>query len=1046
MKSLRKKDLRGKPDRPLPGRGTSAGFRSRGIAIGLLIACVSVTTFFWNHSTRVAKELNNDHIVEVGEQAKQAIANRLRANDDFTKSGTSVLEAAADEGDRAFRVGTVTSAIPGLLRLYPGLEVVWVVGHEPGGTPSIKGFAPPIDGWKQFDLASFSAPGGVFDVTRDTGKSALSDTFDFRPPLPAGAVATEANTKSIRGIAMFWPVYSGPSSTVDERRANLFGWLGGILSADAWLEGAFANATSVGTAQVYLGTGADKQLYGSYRAKNLDIAQRDATVHAATVELLGKTWTIHYTPATTSESGQLANARTALLIMGLGVSVLVFLLAWWLQRSAVRAQAHLDDATRSLLENEERHRALLQASTDMIVVLDSNGIVTYASAASITILGIDAADAIGLNAFDFIAPENQEEALGRLDFLSQPNAFTAPLQWQLQRADGTWVWVEIVATSHLHNSAINGIIVNIRDIDERRRTEADLQEAEERFRSAFDEAPIGIILTDPDGRTMRVNKAYCDIFGRTQAELVGKPMGLIFHPEFLQDHSPDLRRLLNGTISNYRIERQCIHAEGYTVWVSISTSVVRGADGKPLYFVGQMEDITERKAIAERLAHQAIHDPLTGLPNRVLFMDRVSQALIHCQTSGLRCVVLFLDLDRFKFVNDSLGHAAGDRLLSTIGDRLRNALRPNDTVARFGGDEFTVLCEDIEDEHGAIDVAQRIEAVFEDIVSLPDGLETFVTVSIGVALSGDSDEPDTPESLVRNADAAMYRAKEQGRNRWALFDEGTRHAAVNVLQTGNDLHRALERDEFRVYYQPIIDLETGQISGFEALVRWLHPERGLIPPDQFIGLSEDTGLIVPLGRWVLTAACQQLATWQAKTTDRPPLTMSVNLSPRQLAEPKFPEQVARILENSGVRPGTVWLEITEGTLARDAKSAVSALRALRAQGVHLSVDDFGTGYSSMSYLKRYPVEALKVDRSFVDGLGTETDDTALVTATVSLAHALGLRAIAEGVETPTQLAELRTLGCEYGQGYLFGRPQPAQAFGDSPSLEDIAWESMRSNH
>jgi diguanylate cyclase (GGDEF)-like protein len=460
---------------------------------------------------------------------------------------------------------------------------------------------------------------------------------------------------------------------------------------------------------------------------------------------------------------------------------------------------------------------------------------------------------------------------------------------------------------------------------------------------------------------------------------------------------------------------------------------VQNVEGRPLYFVCQIEDVTERRARGELLAHQAIHDPLTGLPNRVLFVDRLQRALREGGHAS-QLAVLFLDIDHFKVVNDSLGHPAGDRLLVALADRLRATIRPSDTVARFGGDEFTVLCTGVPDEATALELARRLAEAVAKPIALAEG-EVFVTASVGIAISGT--ELETPETLLRNADAAMYRAKEQGRARSELFRADAHAQAVRHLRTGNELHRALERGELRMHYQPIVSLETGRIAGFEALLRWEHPKRGLVGPDEFVGLAEETGLVVPIGSWALEESCRQAEYWHSHGSN---ITISVNLSPRQLAEPGLPNDVARVLQATRVNPDLVWLEITETALMRDAESAVRALGALRALGVHLAVDDFGTGYSSMTYLKRFPVEALKVDRTFVDGIGRDAEDSAICTAVVSLAHALGLRAVAEGVETPEQIAELRTLGCELAQGYLFGRPAPPDTFGDRPDQQQ--WASL----
>jgi len=468
----------------------------------------------------------------------------------------------------------------------------------------------------------------------------------------------------------------------------------------------------------------------------------------------------------------------------------------------------------------------------------------------------------------------------------------------------------------------------------------------------------------------------------------------------------------------------------------VSVSLVRDLEGNPLYFVCQLEDITERRATGAALAHQAIHDPLTGLPNRTLFVERLERELARAAVNHERLAVLFLDLDRFKVVNDSLGHSAGDRLLVSIADRLSGAMRPTDIVARFGGDEFTILCPNVPTEEAAELIAERLIQAASRPVALVEG-EVFVTASVGITLSGG--ESDTPETLLRNADAAMYRAKDNGRDRSEVFEAREHHHAVDSLRTGNALHRAIERGELRVHYQPVVRLDSGDVSGFEALIRWEHPERGLVSPMEFIPLAEETGLIVPLGAWALAEACRQLQEWHSANTNGRRLTMSVNLSPRQLAEPSLPNDVARILHESGVPPECIWLEITESTLMRDAESAMSALGALRALGLHLAVDDFGSGYSSLAYLERLPVEVLKVDRSFVQGVGQRTDSTAIATAIVSLARALRLRSVAEGIETVEQLHALRNVGCEMGQGYLFGAARPASEYGDDPTSTIPAW-------
>jgi diguanylate cyclase (GGDEF)-like protein/PAS domain S-box-containing protein len=705
-------------------------------------------------------------------------------------------------------------------------------------------------------------------------------------------------------------------------------------------------------------------------------------------------------------------------IVGLaGGGALTSSVLWRRERGLRRAAV---EATSRLRRSEARLQALVRNSHDVIAVFDRRGMCTFASPSAERGFGRPVEQLLTAPPFDFVHPEDRPRVMQVLAGACDRPDVPPTVEFRVLHQDGTWRTFEAVATNLTDDPAVAGVVINARDMSERRWAEAELREAQERFRSAFEHAPIGMALATTHGELFRVNRAIARMLGRAEDELLGMSVYDLTHPDDRASIRAHLDRLVTGEITSSQLEQRCLHTDGREVWTAISSSLVRDPAGTPMYVVHQIEDVTERRRDGERLAHQAIHDPLTGLPNRLLFVDRLRRAL-GADGPG-RTAVLFLDLDHFKVINDSLGHSAGDRLLITIADRLRTAVRPDDTVARFGGDEFTVLCRGVPDERAASEIAERVAAAVARPVHLAEG-EVFVTVSVGIALSGG--DLETPETLLRNADAAMYAAKDRGRARVEMYDAGARDRAVKYLRTGNELHRALERGEMRVFYQPIMSLETSRISGFEALVRWAHPERGLVGPDQFIPLAEETGLVVPIGSFVLEAACAQAAAWHAAGA---PVSISINLSPRQLAEPTLPHTIASVLDRTHVDPNLVWLEITETTLMRDAESAVSILRALTALGVHLAVDDFGTGYSSMTYLKRFPVESLKVDRSFVDGLGREPEATAICTAVVSLAHALGMRAVAEGVETTDQLATLRTLGCELAQGYLFGKPAPADRF------------------
>ena len=433
----------------------------------------------------------------------------------------------------------------------------------------------------------------------------------------------------------------------------------------------------------------------------------------------------------------------------------------------------------------------------------------------------------------------------------------------------------------------------------------------------------------------------------------------------------------------------------------------------------QADEINQFPKRLEQLTRQAFRDALTGLPNRALFMDRLSHGLTRARRRHEHVAVLFLDVDRFKVINDTLGHTVGDQLLVEVSNRLGSSLRPGDTVARLGGDEFGLLLEDVADAETAEAVALRIEAELAKPLHF-EGREVFVTASIGIALS--SERLGTPEEVLRDADLAMYHAKAKGKARHELFDGSMSAPALDRMDLEMDLRAAISRQEFRLHYQPIFRLDTGRIAEVEALIRWQHEKRGLLQPDAFIGLTEETGLIVPIGQWVLIEACRQARAWQIEFPRNPPLVMSVNLSAKQFQNPKLVEEITDALNLSGLEPACLKLEITESVVMQDAPATLAKLRELKDLGVRLAIDDFGTGYSSLGYLKRFPVDTLKIDRSFVKGLSHEGGDTAIVRAVVTVAKSLNMDVTAEGIETDQQRIELKTLGCDLGQGFLFARP------------------------
>ncbi len=562
-----------------------------------------------------------------------------------------------------------------------------------------------------------------------------------------------------------------------------------------------------------------------------------------------------------------------------------------------------------------------------------------------------------------------------------------------------------------------------------------LKESSERFRSAFDYAAIGMALVSAEGRWLLVNRSLCRILGYSERELMATDFLTITHPDDLGTALSSIKDLLKGKIPTYQMEKRYIHKQGHEVWVTWSVSLAGHANTKAVHLIFQIQDITDRKRAEERLLHDAFHDALTGLPNRALFMDHLNLAIARSKRRNEQTfAVLYLDLDRFKIINDSLGHMIGDQLLVGIARRLEQCLRPGDTIARLGGDEFTVLIEDIHNDIEAIVIAERIQ---QDL-SLPfmlGGREVFTTVSIGIAPS--SAEYERAEEILRDADTAMYRAKSMGKARYEIFDKEMHARALNILQIETDLRRAIERQEFYIQYQPIVGLEDLRLRGFEALIRWRHPERGLISPIDFIPVAEETGLIVAIGEWVLREASRQMREWQVKYPSDPQLFMSVNLSGKQFAQPNLIGEVARIIEEVGIDPRSLKLEITESVVMDNIETATEMLKQLRLLGVQLSIDDFGTGYSSLSYLHRFPIDTLKIDRSFVTQMTNNNENAEIVRTIVMLAQNLGMDVVAEGVETSEQLALLRKLNCENGQGYFFSRPA------DSKGAEKIIADTYR---
>ena len=590
-------------------------------------------------------------------------------------------------------------------------------------------------------------------------------------------------------------------------------------------------------------------------------------------------------------------------------------------------------------------------------------------------------------------------------------ALVAPAVLFLQATRGQVIDEQVIA---LASTVLFGLtLLRMRGLAAQAATQAERARLLGRLSAIIDASPVAIVELDRAGHVQLWNPAAQRIYGWQADEVVGKP-----HPAALEagwpEFPPDGR---SGPAMIHRELRQ-LRSDGTSIDVELSAAALRSPNGESIGMISVAADITERKRLAEQLRHQALHDPLTGLANRALLQDRLEHALARLDNRGGRLAVLLLDLDGFKNVNDTLGHETGDRLLTLVAERLPGAVRPCDTVARFGGDEFVVLLEDVEREADVVASTQRLLAVLASPVRLANR-DVQVRASIGIAIAGPSAQPG---DLVRDADVAMYQAKAGGGDSYRIFDPSMRAAVIERADLEADLREALEDDQFRLHYQPIVDLRSGRVTGTEALVRWQHPTRGMLAPGSFISLAEETGLLVAIGAWVLSRATEQTRRWQLSIPGCERLAVSVNLSAIQLSQPRLAADVAGILTNTGLDARHLTLELTESLLIANVDTTAITLTELDRLGVRLAIDDFGTGYSSLAYLRSLPVDSLKIDKAFVDDIAQSRDAAALAQAIVNLAGTFGLDTVAEGIEHLEQLERLRELGCERGQGYYFARP------------------------
>ncbi len=672
-------------------------------------------------------------------------------------------------------------------------------------------------------------------------------------------------------------------------------------------------------------------------------------------------------------------------------------------------------------------------------VLDtlSEGVIVYAvgsdgetrlelaNAAACDVLGLDAATLAAMSSGQAAGPwvcDTDGKRLARDDLPFAVVARTGrPVRhfvWGCAHGDTPLRWLTSNAGPVFGASGvIESVVFSLVDITDRRRARYSLETAQGTFSSLVEHSSDVICIMEVDGVVRYASPAYATVYGESPAVRVGRPIFDRIHGDDRARVDGVLAELVAAPDKVITLDCRVVHPDGTVRHLEV-TATNRLADPAVGGIVTNSRDVTERVETAERLAHEAMHDALTGLANRALLLDRISQALRRGERGGDRCALLFIDLDHFKRVNDSLGHAAGDHLLMSVADRLLGVMRPADTVARLGGDEFVVLAEHVADAGIASQIAERVRRALNEPIDL-GGRVISVECSIGITLADGS----PPDALLQQADTALYRAKAGGRGRWELYDQAMRRRAQKRIDTEEWLRRSLGTDRIVVHYQAIVALPTGERVGSEALVRMVDHHRRLVPPDEFIPVAEDTGLIVPLGLEVLRRACAQQRRWTDE--GRSPSSISVNLSARQLRTPSLVHDVSEVLAATGVLPAALCLELTESALIDADAATCRALHDLTEMGVAVALDDFGTGMSSLAHLRRFPISGLKIDRSFVAGLGVDRDDTEVVRSIISLGRALGLGIVAEGVETLTQGRMLAGFGCPQAQGYLYGRATAA---------------------
>ena len=897
----------------------------------------------------------------------------------------------------------------------------------------------------EYDLGSNPILKQALETARDSGQFTAS-----------GAIEILTDTGKTLGLNVFMPVYKNYSqSTVSERRRNLVGFAVGMFSLDNLAEDILRirKQRTDAVFQIFDKTASAKvhKLYSPtwHQVQTYDQTKELWQDH---LDIGGRSWQITFSKVSTAPFHK---TWYAWIILGMGLLFTLGLLRYiyvilirfqWADKLVSKRTQSLYSAnqslnkeievreqmTKDLYVSQQRFQAIFTEAAIGILQTSLSGKILDSNIASQTLFRYREKELKHKYLKNLVHPDDVDKDQFMLEKMLSGKYDSYKISKRYICKNGIVIWAN-QSSSIARNSNQSFIINMIEDITERKYAEEARREAEKKYRDIFENAIEGIFQCNPKGHYLSVNPAFVRIFGYESAEQIYTETGDTRKRIYLDSNRYSEFLALLKTRSNLSdFEYQACCKNGRVIWVNETIRVVRDNDDVR-YYEGIVEDITERKLNEEKLLHDATHDQLTGLLNRVSFSNILNQALINLNaTKGTSFAVLFVDLDRFKIVNDSLGHFVGDQLLNKLSQRLKDAIDKNDIVARFGGDEFTILLKNIVN----LELLNKRINTIQIQLCKPYTLknETFnTTASIGISLS--DSKYNNADDMLRDADTAMYEAKKQGRGKFLIFKSGMRTKVINMLRMESDLRKALEREEFQLYYQPIISLEDHNTVGLEALVRWIHPKKGLIPPDNFIPLAEESGLIEELGLWVFETACTQLKHWQTQFKHHANLGMNINVSPIQFKQPRLVRQIQDIIEKSGIKGPTCRVEITETAMMQEPEKALQLLNDLKNLEVLLYIDDFGTGYSSLSYLQKFPIDALKIDKSFIQEIDRSSKSAQIIYAIIALGKAFDLKIIAEGVENKTQASMLTTAKCNHVQGYLFSRPQTVESLEKFLSIE-----------